>query len=142
MDYQPIEQPVILSGYRLPEEQDYSDTGLDAPSLSVGYTLDGEESVGANLPLTQLFDNGDLNLFALFMFSDTVDYSAAATVDVYDQGLLEVSAGGGVAYVDEEVKPSINLNVALDVAPSHRVEANSFYDFDNVFTSVGYAFQF
>ena len=141
MDYQP---PIILSGYEIPAEVEER-TPLDSPNLSVGYTLEQDKTtVGTNLPLIQVYDNGDLNLFALFIFGtgDRVDYSAALTLDIYDRGLFEVSVGGGVAYIDERFNPSLNLNTALELDASNRLEVNSFYDFDSVYTSVGYGYTF
>lgn len=141
MEYQYIE-PIQLSGYEIPAEIQES-TPIDDPTLFVGYTLQGEQtSIGANLPVSQLFDNRDLNLYAVFMFDHGVDYSAALTVDVYDHALFEASVGPGVAYVDERLKPSLNLNTALELAPSHRMILNSFYDFDKVYVTTGYEYSF
>lgn len=140
MDYQ---SPIILSGYELPVEGEYQPSTLDEPTLSVGYTLEEKPTVGANLPLTQLFNNGDLNISALFIFEEErVDYSAGLTVDILDSGSIEVSSGLGVAYIDETLKPSVILNGSLDMAASHRLEVNSFFDWDNVYTSVGYGYTF
>jgi len=133
MDYTP---PIQLSGYSIPVE--IVEQPENQPELFVGYTLqNGDLTVGTNLPLTE-----NINLYSVFMFDHGVDASAALTYDIIDTALIDVSAGAGVAWIDDELDPSLNINTALELAPSHVLRVDTFYNFDRAFTTVGYGYQF
>lgn len=142
MDYNP---PIILSGYEIPEdpvEQVYYEK--DEPSLSVGYEITSDKlALEANLPVGQLSSNYDVNSSSLFLFSeDQVDFNTGVTIDVFDNNRFDIAIGGGISYIDEDLRGSLILDTSLNISEDHKIVANSFYNFDSVYTSAGYGYSF